>query len=74
MAYRFYLGTDNVTNFDVRRNTPYHVTMSSVDVMVHKPRFSAETVQLYSQLLTQYSGSPYLNIRVSGTKWGYVVI
>lgn len=28
VAYRFYLGTDNVTNFDVRRNTPYHVTMS----------------------------------------------
>lgn len=28
VVYRFYLGTDNVTNFDVRRNTPYHVNLS----------------------------------------------
>lgn len=28
VAYRFYLGTDNVSNFDVRRNTPYYVRLS----------------------------------------------
>lgn len=36
--------------------------------------FSSGGMPLEQPLLTQYSGSPYLNIRVSGTKLGYVVI